>query len=106
MIGLIDVDSVLPNYALMKISSYYKSLGEPVEFVQHKRTIKDADKDRKQYTKIYASTIFTRSRSKCEQLKRYYGDAIEIGGPGWCLKKELPSPMPEEQITPTFLPSS
>lgn len=34
MIGLIDVDGKLPNLALMKISTYYKSIGEQVEFVQ------------------------------------------------------------------------
>lgn len=33
MIGLIDVDGKLPNLALMKISSHYKSMGEQVEFV-------------------------------------------------------------------------
>lgn len=31
VIGLIDVDSKIPNLALMKISTYYKSLGEEVE---------------------------------------------------------------------------
>lgn len=51
MIGLIDVDSKIPNLALMKISSYYKSLGEQVEFVQAGVN----------YDKIYASTVFTRS---------------------------------------------
>lgn len=34
MIGLIDVDSKIPNLALMKLSTYYKSIGETVEFVQ------------------------------------------------------------------------
>lgn len=58
MIGLIDVDSKIPNLALMKISSYYKSLGEQVEFVQ---------KD-KQYEKIYASSIFTRSKFKRRKI--------------------------------------
>ena len=33
-IGLIDIDSKTPNLALMKISNYYKSLGEEVEFVK------------------------------------------------------------------------
>ena len=32
MIGLIDVDSKIPNLALMKLSTYYKSIGETVEF--------------------------------------------------------------------------
>ena len=33
-IGLIDIDSKIPNLALMKISNYYKNIGEQVEFVQ------------------------------------------------------------------------
>lgn len=79
MIGLIDVDSKIPNLALMKISTYYKSLGEEVEFVQAG----------KEYEKIFASTIFTRSRGECEKLKEFYGDKIEIGGTGWDIKKTL-----------------
>ena len=55
MIGLIDVDGKLPNYALMKISSYYKQLGEQVEFVK-------ADTGKKTYEKVYASAILESSR--------------------------------------------
>ena len=79
-IGLIDIDSKIPNLALMKISNYYKCLGEEVEFVQ----------ESKEYEKIYASTIFTRSKDKVEKLIEKYGDKIEIGGTGWDIKKELP----------------
>lgn len=79
MIGLIDVDSKIPNLALMKISAYYKSLGEKVEFVQ----------PGKEYEKIFASAIFTRSYNECLRLKGLYGDKIEIGGTGWDLKKVL-----------------
>lgn len=79
-IGLIDVDSKIPNLALMKISSYFKSLGEEVEF---------AEED-KNYEKIYASAIFTKSKSTCENLLKIYEDKIEIGGTGWDIKKELP----------------
>lgn len=78
-IGLIDVDSKIPNLALMKISSYHKSLGEEVEFMQANR----------EYEKIYASAIFTRSKSKCIELLNTYGDKIEIGGTGWDLNKVL-----------------
>lgn len=80
MIGLIDVDSKIPNLALMKISSYYKALGEEVEFVH----------PNKQYEKIFASAIFTRSRHECEKLIDMYGDKLEIGGTGWNLNKVLP----------------
>lgn len=89
-IGLIDIDSKIPNLALMKISSYYKSLGEEVEFVLAN----------KEYEKIYASAIFTRSKEKCEELINYYGDIIEIGGTGWDLSKRLPLDI--EQIKPDY----
>lgn len=90
MIGLIDVDSKIPNLALMKISNYYKSIGEKVEFVQ---------KD-KEYEKIYASSIFTRSKNICESLVDIYGDKIEIGGTGWDIKKWLPDEI--ERMKPDY----
>lgn len=81
-IGLIDVDSKIPNLALMKISNYYKSLGEEVEFVQ----------PNKQYDNIFASAIFTRSKNKCEKLQVIYGDKIQVGGTGSLNpKKRLPT---------------
>lgn len=80
MIGLIQVDGKLPNLALMKISSYYKALGEDVEFVRPKQT----------YQKIYASAIFTSSAAQCHDLQQEYGSLIEIGGTGWDIKKKLP----------------
>jgi len=78
-IGLIDVDSKIPNLALMKLSSYYKNLGERVEFVQ----------PNEHYERIFASAIFTRSKDICSKLQEQYGDRIEIGGTGWDIKKEL-----------------
>lgn len=79
-IGLIDVDSKIPNLALMKISKFYKDNDELVEFVQPNR----------EYDKIYTSAIFTRSKGICDNLQEYYGDKIEIGGTGYDLYKELP----------------
>ena len=81
MIGLIDVDGKLPNLALMKISSFYKSLGETVEF---------ANSNLEKYEKIYASCLFSWNREKCEKILQDRPDAI-IGGSGWSLTKELPS---------------
>lgn len=85
-IGLIDVDSKIPNLALMKLSSYYKSLGEEVEFVQ----------PNEHYEKIFASAIFTRSKDICSKLQEQYEDRIEIGGTGWDIKKVL-DPVIENQ---------
>lgn len=89
-IGLIDVDSRLPNLALMKISSYYKILGEQVEFVQQD----------KKYEKIFASAIFTKSKDDCEKLKEIYGDKVKIGGTGYDLGVTLPDEI--EQIKPDY----
>lgn len=88
--GLIDIDSKIPNLALMKISSYYKSFGEQVEFVQ----------PGKEYEKIHASAIFTKSKSKCKELIDYYGDKIEIGGTGWDINKTLPEAI--ERMKPDY----
>lgn len=80
MIGLIQVDGKLPNYVLMKVSTYYKELGEPVEFVRPKGN----------YKRIYASAILQKSYEKCLRLQERYGEKIEIGGTGWNLTKTLP----------------
>ena len=93
MIGLIDVDGKLPNLALMKISSYYKSIGEQVEFVR-------PDAGRNDYEKIYASAIFQKSKQECMNLKEYYGDRIEIGGTGWDIKKRLSAEI--ESMNPDY----
>lgn len=90
MIGLIDIDSKIPNLALMKISNYYKELGEKVEFV----------KPNGEYEKIFASSIFTRSKEKCDKLIKIYGEKIEIGGTGWDLKKVLPNEI--ENMKPDY----
>ena len=94
MIGLIDVDGKLPNLALMKISSYYKSLGEKVEFVQ-------PDVKKSEYEKVYASSIFTKSADECEKLQQYWGDKIEIGGTGFGdVTKRLPEEI--EKMKPDY----
>lgn len=80
MIGLIDIDSKIPNLALMKISSYYKSLGRQVEFV----------KKHSAYEKVFASAIFIKSKRECEKILEVYGDKVEIGGTGWDIHKKLP----------------
>lgn len=93
MIGLIDVDGKLPNLALMKISNYYKSMGEHVEFVR-------PDAGKYEYDKIYASSIFTKSKTECQKLLEYYEDRIEIGGTGWNIEKSLPKEI--ESMNPDY----
>lgn len=76
---LIDIDSTIPNLALMKISAYKKSKGIPCGF-----NIEDPNE-------IYASIIFRKNKHKADGLKYLYPNAkIDIGGPGYDLNKKLP----------------
>ena len=78
-IGLIQIDGKLPNLALMKISTFYKSQGYDVEFAWPLG----------QYDQVFASVLFTWNRDKAEQICQRY-DNVEIGGTGWSLTKTLP----------------
>lgn len=78
---LIDVDSRIPNLALMKLSAYHKSIGDEVGF-------STTDPDR-----IYASVIFKRNRHKVDGLRFFYpGAEINIGGTGYSLDSRIPVP--------------
>lgn len=77
---LVNIDSLIPNLALMKISAYYKSIGDDVSF-----TNTDSPDI------VYASIIFKRNKTKANSLKFYYPDAeIIIGGSGYSLESQLP----------------
>lgn len=75
-IGLIDVDSKIPNLALMKISAYHKAQGDSVELTSPLFV--------DQFDKIYASKIF-----KDSHLPMLPATAI-IGGSGFDLSIKLP----------------
>lgn len=86
---LIDVDSKIPNLALMKISAYHKAHGDEVGF-----NISDPDK-------IYASVIFRKNAHAVDGLRFYYPNAeIDIGGSGYDLAKKLPDEI--EEMTPDY----
>jgi hypothetical protein len=76
---LVDVDSKIPNLALMKISAWYKAQGDTVGFC-----IENPDK-------VYISCIFPKNKGQAKGISSFYPDAqIDIGGSGIDLKKELP----------------
>jgi hypothetical protein len=96
---LVDVDSTIPNLALMKISSFYKSKGDNVTLKKLKLkrrkdgTLKEAVKidlsDKPD--KIYASIIFKKNKSLLDHLLTQHPEIdIDIGGSGYDLHKELP----------------
>ena len=81
---LFDIDSRIPNLALMKLSAYYKGQGLNVILSKKVAYIKAH-----QYV---ASAVF-RTRSTIEklaELRRIYGDDVEIGGSGVDLTRRLP----------------
>lgn len=76
---LINVDSIIPNLALMHISTWRKSLGYETGF-----NIEEPDE-------IWASCIFSKNRHLTDGLKIYYPNArIDVGGGGIDLNKSLP----------------
>lgn len=77
-IMLIDVDSTIPNLALMKLSSYHKKRGDRVGF-----NIKDPDK-------IYISTVFEKNHDQVNGIRLMHPNVpIEMGGSGWDLYTNL-----------------
>jgi len=85
-IGLLDVDSKIPNLALMKISQYHKLNGDDVEFympLAHSL-----------YDKIYASKIFKFSDGLDLQ------DDMIVGGTGIDLRITLPNEI--DNMTPDY----
>ena len=84
-VALFDIDSRIPNLALMKLGAYYKTRG--CEVVLARKPV------RIETDKYFASTVFFRasSRKRIEALQALYGDRIEIGGSGIHLGKRLPA---------------
>lgn len=90
---LVDVDSTIPNLALMHISTWLKAQGHEVGF-----NIPDPDM-------VYASVVFKKNKHAVDGLPFFYPDAeIDVGGPGYDLGKTLPHEvnylMPDYSIYP------
>ena len=87
---LIDVDSKIPNLALMKISAYHKSVGDTVGI----NNISSPDK-------VYASVIFKKNKHNVDGLRFLYPESeIVIGGSGYDLVIKLPEEI--ENIKPDY----
>ncbi|MCL5265167.1 MAG: hypothetical protein M1343_08260 [Chloroflexi bacterium] len=85
---LLDVDSRIPNLALMRISAYHRARGDVVSL--HPSGKPD---------EVYVSCVFSKHRRKAEALRQIYPDAV-IGGSGWDLSVALPSEI--EAIRPDY----
>ncbi len=81
---LYDVDSRIPNLALMKLSSFYKDKGYSVVLSNKPRSIPG--------NLYFASVVFNAQKSLqyVSRLRKLYGDKISIGGSGIDLTTVLP----------------
>lgn len=86
-VALYDVDSKIPNLALMKLATHHKENGDDVS--RYVPLLKST------YDKIYASRLF--NFSDATQLDP---EQMEIGGSGYDLQKTLPTTI--ENLTPDY----
>lgn len=91
-VGLYNVDSKHPNFALMKISSHHKSIGDKVSWY--------SPIEAPCFDMVYASAIFTYSP------KDYVTDNMILGGTGFNIKSKLPDEIedgePDYSLYPDF----
>lgn len=77
---LIDVDSKIPNLALMKISAYHKERGDNASFINTDTP-----------DRVYVSVIYKKNKHMVDGLYFFYPDAeIVIGGSGYDIITKLP----------------
>ncbi len=98
---LIDVDSTIPNLALMHISTWRKSLGIPT----YREGAPNAPSWASDPSEVWASCIFTKNRARTDGIKWLYPNAsLDIGGTGIDTHSHLPeevdSMMPDYSIYP------
>jgi hypothetical protein len=81
---LLDVDSRLPNVALMKLSRYFKERGRRVILARKDALIAGAQE-------VYASSVFSSasSQKRLKKLREYYGKSLVQGGSGVDIHKRL-----------------
>ncbi len=92
---LLDVDSRLPNLALMKLSRYYREQGRRVFLARKDSFIRGADL-------AYASCVFSSPASarRIGKLKDYYGESLVLGGSGVDVRARLPPEI--EDLPPDY----
>ena len=82
---LVDVDSRLPNLALMKLSRYYREQGRKVVLARESLKTKGVER-------VYASSVFFTppSTRRVSALREWYGDSLIVGGSGVDIHRRLP----------------
>lgn len=106
---LIDVDSKIPNLALMKLSQFHKNNGDSVEFKKlglkaspSNKVKKTIEIDASDFDKTYASIIFTSNKDSIE-IKNCIND---IGGTGVNIEKKLPQEIDDSELDYSIYPDN
>lgn len=97
---LLDIDSKIPNIALMKLSTYHKLQGDKVELITLNYTgYREGKKIKiqKEFDKIYSSIIFTSNKEV---------GIGETGGSGYDLVKTLPKEIDDLDEDYTIYPNT
>lgn len=100
---LIDVDSKIPNLALMKISQYLKSKGEKVKLcrLETKNGNTNGSWPLDEYETVWISCVFTWNRWAVRLMEKVIsGKKFEKGGSGLDLKVKLPDEI--EALQPDY----
>lgn len=105
---LVDVDSKIPNLALMKLSTYYKSLGYEVKlhkigfsYYPKKRIVKTIDAT--PYDKVFISIIFKINKP---YIKIINCKDVTYGGVGYSLTNKLHKDIERLQCDYTLYPEN
>lgn len=97
IIGLYNVDSVIPNLALMKLATYHGQCGDTVVPYVPEKGKPPSDV----FGKIYASAVFKDlPDDDLSDHSQLYPQRMEIGGSGWDLQKILPPEV--ERCAPSY----
>jgi len=101
---LVDVDSKIPNLALMKISQFLKSKGESMDF--RRLETKDGNTNGslpydQEYDTVWISCVFTWNRWAVRLVEKVIkANRFEKGGSGYDLKVKLPDEI--ESLQPDY----
>jgi len=77
---LVNIDSVIPNFALAKVERYHRDNGDDIRY--------DLEIFKPWADKIYVSCIFTKNKNLCLP---WVSDNTLVGGTGWDIHSKLPA---------------
>lgn len=87
-VNLIDLDSKLPNIALMKLSQFYKQTGDAINFMKGAQQSMNLFSKKTDLT--FVSCIFPWNREKAKNTAKQSSGDVFIGGTGISLHSVLP----------------